>query len=543
MIAHPLQLLWLAALLALALLAWRSLAARRKRLAALIEPGLIGKIFPFDRWRRWNRRLSILELLAFLFLILALAGPLFGRRLQEVQVQGSSVFILFDCSASMLAQDFKPDRAEKAKRMLAAVLDRLTGSRVGIIAFAGRPYVYCPVTFDLTTARQFLKSVEPGMIPQPGTHIGDALRLAVSKLPEGKRSRAVILLTDGEDHHSDPLGAAEEARKAGVRVFAVGIGSPEGEPIPITENGKVTGYMKDRNGKVVISRLGEETLAKMALATGGAYFRASESEQEIDVLADKLEELGKEPLTVREDAYENRYQWPLGLALLLLAAVEGLEILSRREKGPRLAGAAVLLLALAAAPVRAASFNGQIRLGNRRYKEQNYSDALQHYRKASELDPKDARGDYNQGTAYYRLKDWDHAAEEFQKSGSATDRGLAAKAFYDLGNSQFQKGQYGDAVKSYQQSLRLNPSDPDAKFNLQLALRLVRENPKQQKPKEGQGKNQKKRQGSRAESREERERKENAKRILQGAAGDQDNKPIFRPQQKEKEKNPDEEDW
>lgn len=562
---HPHQFFWFFLFLFLLIILWRAGKIRKSLLAALIQLSVIEKIFPFKRWQQLNFKKNLLQMSGFFFLILSLTGPQIGQKLREIKVKGINVFILIDTSDSMLAEDFKPNRMEKSKRTLSAILEKLSSQKVGIIAFAGEPYVYCPLTFDAAAVKQFLKSIEPGMVPQPGTRIGSAIRLALSKFPEGQSSNAIILLTDGEDHRSDPIGAAEQARKMGVKIFAVGIGNPEGEPIPIRDSsGKTLGYKKRKNGEVILSRLDESDLAQMALLTGGSYFRASESEQEIDLLLEKLSQMEKEISFRTENIYEERYQWTLLMALIFLIASEIVSLKSALSARPgkirlqpvRLKQTVALLIVFlgtfGAVPsqktrlIYAASFREKMQEGNKFYKDEKYSEALESFEQASQKNLKDLRANFNKGDALYRTQEWDQASEEFQKSAGSNDSELSAKAYFNLGNSQFQKGAYADAVRSYQQSLKLNPADGDAKFNLDLALQIQRNPPpRTQHRKSGEKqKNQKngKKESQSADENQKKEREENAKRTLKGAVDSQNDKPLFKPETNGKKRD-DEEDW
>lgn len=550
MFVHPSQLGWFAAAAILLIVTLQFGGTKKNILRQLIELDLIEKVFPYAKWIAVNRWRNALNIAALGFLVFALSGPLIGRKLREIKTRGSNVFILIDCSDSMLAEDFKPTRMEKSKRLLAGLVEKMSGNKVGIIAFAGEPYVFCPLTFDMTAVRQFLRSVEPGMIPQPGTRIGSAVRLALSKFPEGRSSNAVILLTDGEDHHSDPRGAAEECQKMGAKIFAIGIGSPDGEPIPVRDaGGKVTGFRKNKKGEVVLSKLGESDLAEMALATDGSYFRASESEQEIDLLAQKISEMAKEPLLRKDATYENQYQWFLAIALILLIAEELLTLIPLTKfpvpalKKTFLTVSALLLaLHIFSSKLNADDFRKNLKEGNALYKNEKYDEALQKYDEAIRQRPTDLRGDFNKGAAAYKLQDWDAATEEFQRSSAGKDSRLASKSFYNLGNSQFQKGQYAEAVRSYQRSLKLNPSDDDTKFNLGLALQTMKNPPKQkQKQKSQSGKQKQKGKGDQDQKQKE-DREESAKRTLKSAASEQNDKPVFKPDAK-KGKKQYEEDW
>src|SRR5882724_3530090 len=258
---------------------------RRKAFAILGQPATIKRMLPvgLKRRRGWIQSLRIAGLLAF---VIALAGPLIGSKLVEFRQKGLDIFIAIDCSLSMQAEDFKPDRMAHAKLVLSQLIDHLSGSRIGLIAFAGQAYVECPLTVDENAARDVLDTIDVGMVPIPGTVIGDAIRTAIKGLKAGEgQNRVLVLLTDGEDHHSDPIGAAKEAAKVGLKIFPVGIGSAAGEPIPVKdEQGNRTGYKRDKKGEVVLSRLDETTLVEIANITGGHYLRASVTGDEADEL-------------------------------------------------------------------------------------------------------------------------------------------------------------------------------------------------------------------------------------------------------------------
>jgi len=293
---------------------------RRQALRRLGQLPTILRMLPpgLARRRNWIAAARIAGLVCF---VVALAGPLIGARLTEFKQRGLDVFIAVDCSLSMQAEDLKPNRMAHAKLILGQLIDKLAGSRIGIIAFAGQAYVECPLTSDSGAAKEALDAIDVGSVPIPGTVIGEAIRTALKGLKAGEGgSRVLLLLTDGEDHHSDPVAAAKEAKKVGMKIFAIGIGSIQGEPIPILdEQGHRTGYKRDKKGEVVLSRLDEATLSQIAQETGGQYFRASDTGDEIDLLSHALENLQQGDQKTRLfNRYENRFQWPLALGLLLL---------------------------------------------------------------------------------------------------------------------------------------------------------------------------------------------------------------------------------
>ena len=508
-----------------------------KKIREWFSAAVLERVFPYRRWRRIRFWTGFFRLASLRFMAWALTGPKFGAEMKTVSARGSTVFILFDGSASMSAEDLKPNRLERSKILLSGLLEKMEGDRVGIIVFAGEPFVFCPLTSDLTAARQFLRSVAPDMVPVPGTRIGSAVRLALSKMPE-KGSRAIILLTDGEDHKSDPLGAAEEAQRLGVKIFTVGIGNAQGEPIPIKDDaGRITGYKKDAQGKIILSKLDEATLIEMARETDGAYARAEAPDAALDLISGKLSEMEKNPLAQKKSGLKDRYQWALSLALLLFFVGESLEFFSV----PSSVRFAVLILFLAL-PAQAASFKSKIAEGNKLYEQKKYDQALESYEKAGEMKPQDPRASYNSGVAQYRLKSWDESTEALKKSALALNSRLRSRALFNLGNAQFQSEKYGEAAQAYQESLKINPNDSDARENLRLALRFMNHPPPKQQNKSGDKEKKEGKGQSRKAQAQEQEKKENAKRILKGTSGE-DGKPQFKPKDKNGKKKNILEDW
>jgi len=268
-----------------------------------------------------ERLKRLLVITGVFFLILALARPQIGTRLTMTRRSGVDVLIAIDTSLSMMAQDIRPNRLEKAKLEVALLINKLKGDRVGILTFAGNSFVQCPLTLDYNAAKMFLSIVEVGMMPKPGTAIGDAINTATKSFVKKQRKHKVlILLTDGEDHRTDPIKAASEAKKQGVRIYTIGIGSKKGEPIPLLdESGKVSGYKKDKSGKVVMSKLDDSMLQRIALITDGRYYHATPSEFELDKIYSEISRMEKKELSSRLfTQYEERFQYFLGIALVLL---------------------------------------------------------------------------------------------------------------------------------------------------------------------------------------------------------------------------------
>ena len=461
--------LWLAAAVpalgaAWGLLAWG--AARRRRVgAALGRDAVLSRAAEnASARRRWA---SGLRLAALALILLALAGPQWGVELVETRGAARQVVVAVDVSLSMQTPDAKPSRLERAKASLSLLLDQMNGERVGVVAFAGDAQVVCPLTSDVDAAKELLGALEVGAVPTPGTSIGGALRLATAMIGRYPGSKTVVLLTDGEDHRSDPLGAAKEAASSGVRVFTVGIGTPEGEPIPL-EGG---GYKKDARGKTVVSRLGEETLASMAKITGGEYSRSSPGEDEIADIAARIKSGdAAQGLSGTAARWRDRYVWPLGLAFALLMIETALCLLPPS----RAAKAAIVLALLAAAfrPAGAATFEGRLRDANKAYAQKDYETALEQYGDASERRPSDLRPAFNAGDALYRLdRDTDAAGAFDSVAGRrGVPAAVRAAALYNLGNSRCQLGDYAGAADAYRRALTLAPADADARRNLVIAL-------------------------------------------------------------------------
>jgi Ca-activated chloride channel family protein len=297
-------------------LGWRNRALRRFASSATLGRMVKG----LSAWRITTRYLLLRHGLGFV--ILAAAGPQFGSRVEEVKSQGIDVVVAMDVSNSMACADLRPDRMEAARRAMARLIDRLQGDRLGIVVFAGEAYVQLPITTDRAAAKLFLNTIGTQSVGTQGTAIGAAIELAQQSFdPESTGGRAIIVITDGENHEDDAEGAALAAAEAGITVHTVGMGTPQGGPIPIKRGNAVAGFRKDRNGTTVVSRLDEEMLRRIAAAGNGTYVRATDRSSGLEQVLDELRtmEPGTTSGTFRFSAYEDQYQYPLGLAILLFA--------------------------------------------------------------------------------------------------------------------------------------------------------------------------------------------------------------------------------
>jgi len=327
------QLLWLLALLPVAVAALWWNRARRQR--ATERFGRIGTVEPLiaGRSKWWRRTRATLWIVGTALVIVALAGPQYGSRTRVLRKRGIDIVIALDFSKSMLAQDVHPNRIKRAKGELERLLTDLDGDRVGLVAFAGDAMAF-PMTVDYSAVRLFLRDLSPMDMPVGGTAIGKAL-IASKRLIESSnesssdsRSKVVILLTDGEDHEGNPIAAAEELKAAGIQIYAVGIGSGSGEPIPsYTADGALIGHMKDEDGQLVMTALSaenEDTLEEIASITGGTYVRAEEGTVGVTEIRAELAKLqASERKARRVTVHENRYALALlpGFLLILLEAI------------------------------------------------------------------------------------------------------------------------------------------------------------------------------------------------------------------------------
>jgi Ca-activated chloride channel family protein len=296
---------------------------QRKSINALGNDELIARLSADTNWsgRRWR---TFLRLLSLTFLVIALARPQWGSEVREIEQEGLQVMVALDVSQSMLAEDIKPTRLDRAKLEIADLTERLDGDEIGLTLFSGASFVQVPMTTDYLTALNYLDSAGPQVISRPGTVIGEAIRTATDAFDETlDNQKVLIVMTDGEDHETDPLAAAQEAADAGVLIYTIGFGTPDGEPVPVTnEYGEVIDFKRDQNGDVILSKLDEGTLQAIAQTGNGKYYRATADGRELDSLLGEIDNLQRAQLQSRfETTYIERFQMFLALAVgaLLLA--------------------------------------------------------------------------------------------------------------------------------------------------------------------------------------------------------------------------------
>ncbi len=497
--AQPLYLYALVLLLPLCLfLLWAE--RRRSRALARLGDTLLMQQLSASLNRRARRWQSALRLFALGMLVLALARPQWGSEVQMVEQKGVQVMVALDVSPSMLAQDVKPDRLSRAKMEIVELMDALGGDEIGLILFSGASFLQFPLTTDYATARSFVDAARPEAVSRQGTAIGEAIETALRSFNTRRASQKVlVLLTDGEDHASNTLQSARKAAEQGVLIYAIGFGTPQGAPIPLhDEVGGVSGFLKDRRGEVVISRLDEAVLQRLAQDTNARYYRASASGLEIRALAGEIKTLKQAELSTRfEKRKLERFQWFLAAALLALLLAELLpQRLRSRQDQPSAsakAGASrwlatllvgwVALNGLSACTATPQQVNNQ---GNQAYARKDYEAALNAYQRAQSNLPEAAQPVYNAANAHYRQGDFTQAQQSMAQALQKAHDDLAQSAFYNLGNVLFQSGQFAQAVEAYKNALRLKPDDLDAKANLELALQKQQQQEQQQQQAQNQ---------------------------------------------------------
>ena len=304
-------------------------ALRKRTLSRLGDRQLVEGLMPsWSGAKGWVK--AVLFSLAFAFLVIGLARPQIGAKLSEHKSRGAEVMIVLDVSNSMLAEDYSPNRLERAKLAISRIVDRLQDDRIGLIVFAGTPFVQLPITTDYVSAKMFLGSISTESVPVQGTAIGDAVLTAVRGFStDSEKSRAIIVITDGENHEDDPVEAARQAAELGIKVYVIGVGSAQGQPIPMGGD-----LLKDKDGNIVVTRLDEETLQAIAKAGGGAYVHAGNEEFGLNPIIEDIRRMEAEEFnSIVFEEYNEQYMYFLGIALLLFV----LEMLiGSRKSGIRL---------------------------------------------------------------------------------------------------------------------------------------------------------------------------------------------------------------
>ncbi len=495
---------WLWGFLAIPLLIALFLRAEHRGLQRLQEfvsarllPQLAGTV---NRPRRLIR--FGLQLLGLSLAIVSLAQPRWGYTFQDVKRKGLDLLIAVDTSRSMLSNDVQPNRLERVKLAIQDLINELQGDRVGLIAFAGRAFLQAPLTIDYDAVIEAINDLDTKTIPEGGTNISSAITLATQSFGKSAMgNRALIIFTDGEELSGDAVKTAKAAADAGVRIFTVGVGTPQGSLIPIAGDSGETSFVKDSAGQVVKSKLDDKRLREIAEATGGFYAHLESGPRTMQQIQNEgLAKMQAAEMDVRLSRRPiERYEWPLSAALIVL----GFSILIRERKSatgrirraqrvherayipaPATATtAAVALLVFICASAFATA------PGVDAYQQGKFEDAYKEFQETLKSHPQSHAEDelqFDSGTAAYKLKDYNKALESFSQALLTPDTGLQSKGHYNLGNTLYQRGEmqksedkklsdWTNALDHYEQTLKLYPQNKEAKDNYEYVKRKIEE--------------------------------------------------------------------
>ena len=481
-LAQPLYLLLILLIPLMFIAYWLMRRWRKRRIARFGDPDLVSSLAPLVPRRKGWLKLTLLSL-ALLFFAIGMARPQLGAILKEKQVKGAEIMVVLDVSNSMLAEDYSPNRLERAKLAISKLVDELQGDRIGLIIFAGESFVQLPVTSDYVSAKIFLNSITTESVPVQGTAMGDAIRTAIKSFTsESENSRAIILITDGENHEDDPVSAAKDAVDMGARVFCIGVGSPEGKPIPMDG-----GLLKDNDGNIVVTRLDEKTLRDVASAGRGLYVRAGNTEFGLNPVIDEIRSLdAKDFQSVVFEEYDEQYMYFFAIALIFML-IEFMisDTRNRRSLFGRGKGMVAVLILMLASPVmlQAQSDRSEVRAGNREFKKGEFREAELDYKRALEEDSTSVTAKYNLGNALYKTESYSEAELYLKGLGDSLKSVSASKAsdcFHNSGNLALKQKKYQEAVDAYKESLRLEPDNFETKSNLAYAQQQQQQQQNQQ---------------------------------------------------------------
>ena len=491
-VEHIENLIGLAALPLLVATLYLLLSWKKKTAARIGDPTLVRQLIRnFSSWRFLLK--AGLALLAFIIIILGAGNPQKPGSMENVQRKGVDVMFVLDVSKSMLARDIKPSRLERAKQLLLRLTDKLDNDRIGLVLFAGRPYLQMPLTTDHGAARMYIQDAGPDAVPTQGTVISEALQMANMAFNIKERKyKSIILISDGEDHDPDALKVAKQLAQDGVMINAIGIGTPDGSPIVDPATGELK---KDDQGNVVMSKLNEAELQQLANATNGQYIRLDNVDDALITMTEQLENAEKKSMTDAELIdYRSYFQWFLAAALVLLV-FEFLLSERRKDSGTRRAvrekkpGASpvaipvFLLIALGCAvlPASAQSTSARIRSGNRYYKKKQIDQSIQQYQSAVQQTPNDPAANYNLGNAQFRKNQFDEAARSYDATiQHSPDKKVQENGYYNKGVAMIKQKKLQESIDAWKKALKLDASDADARDNLERALRQLKQQQQQQ---------------------------------------------------------------
>jgi Ca-activated chloride channel family protein len=448
---------------------------------------LTGKV---HKGRRFLKGMFLIAALGLM--IFALAGPRWGSHYQEVSRKGVDIMILVDVSPSMLVQDIKPDRLERARREILDFLRVVQGDRVGLTAFAGAAFVQCPLTLDYEALKMFLSALRPDLIPVPGTDLGAAIETGITSFDfQAETDKVMLLITDGEDNEGRGVEAAQTAARKGIKIFVFGMGETSGGPIPAGAD--TGGFRKDPDGNLILSRLDEAELMQIASTTGGRYVRSVAGDLDLDILYFEGIRHSTVAQTLKSGkikVYEERFAFFLLGALVLLLLESAIpersnpgtqgNLLHRRQRSRRLAFPFLAVALVLLAP----RFLSALEPPDELFRTGRFAEAEKSYAQLDMDHPRDIRYRYNRGCAAFQNENLQGAEGAFASVlRRAQDSTLKFRAAYNLGMIAFKQGHFESSADRFRQAIEFDPTSEDARYNLELALREYERAKKQEKAK------------------------------------------------------------
>ncbi len=458
---------------------------RKQALSKLCDINQLKKLFPSSSKRKVLFRYFLI-CLSFTLFVTAIISPRWGYEWKKIETKGTNIFVALDLSRSMLADDVKPNRLTRAKLDLIKLLTKLQGDTVGLIIFGGEAFLQSPLTHDYLMLSNWIKELQYGAVPVRGTSLKSAIKEAIKHFQHIKsKSKALVIMSDGEEHDEETLEMARRAKQAGIKIYSIGIGTQAGTPIPFAG-----GLVKDESGNIVLSKLDDTLLKEVAEITGGFYVRSAAGDFHLETIYYEhiRKDLTAETLkSGKSKLWFETYQIFLGLTLFLLlleffmsldwgfAFVQ--RIFARRRKN--FVPLILLGFLVNSAPASADLINTDKIKGDQSLKKEKHDEALNNYLQAQVKDPHDPALNYHMGIAFYRKGDYKKSLTSFNKSLKySRDPVLTEQALYNLGNSHFKMRKYKDAIDAYEKALKIIPQDQDAKFNLELAKKLLEKSDK-----------------------------------------------------------------
>ena len=462
-------------LLYVLLLRWKKKAAKK-----IGNPLLVQQLTKGFSSKKFTGKF-ILFIIGFALCGFALAGLVQPDGTQKINRKGIDVMIALDVSKSMLAQDIKPSRLDRAKQVISKIIDNLPDDKIGLVIFAGRAYLQMPLTVDHEAAKMYLGTASPEDVPTQGTVISEALKMSYAAFnPKEKTYKSIILISDGEDHDDDAIKIAGELGKEGIMINTIGIGSPQGAPIMDPET---NAYKTDDKGNTVITKLNEDELRSIAKNGNGSYQLYSSTDEVANNIKNKLSGISQATISDSSfEAFKQYFQYFLAAAFLLL--VIEFFISEKRKVNKKIVAAFLFFLFISGSSF-AQNAKNEIIKGNKSYKKNDFDAAENSYRDALKIADNNTTASYNLGNALYKKDNTDEAVKAYDNTiENSTDNATKEKAYYNKGVTYQKAKKLPECINAYENALMLNPNDEDARQNLQRALKEQKQQQQQQNQKE-----------------------------------------------------------